>query len=67
LQELTGKGREAAATYRIALQTIPPGVEPPPPMRPVVQHAEKVVAANNLALENFLEERLKESRSRGLE
>lgn len=64
LQEIQAKPRAAAATYRQALQTIPPGAEPPPPMRPVLQHARRVVEANNRALESFLEERLKDLRAR---
>jgi aspartate beta-hydroxylase len=64
LREMTGERREAAALYRMALQTIPPGISPPEAMRPVVEHAEEVVAANNLALENFLEDRLQGLRDR---
>jgi aspartate beta-hydroxylase len=51
LLELTGKAREAAATYRLALQTMPPGVEPPPAMRPVVRHAEEVIAERDMVRE----------------
>ncbi len=62
LQELQDRPRTAAATYRIALQLIPPAVEPPPAMRPVLLHARESVEANNRALETFLEERLKSLR-----
>jgi aspartate beta-hydroxylase len=64
LQEIRGKPRDAAATYRKALQLIPAGVEPPPTMRPVLQHAKETVEANDRALEAFLEERLKGLRAR---
>jgi aspartate beta-hydroxylase len=64
LHELQGQTREAAATYRNALQMIPPGAEPPPEMRPVLQHAQDVVDANHRALEAFIESRLKDVRSR---
>lgn len=59
LQEIQGKPREAAASYRTALQTLPQGVEPPAAMRPILQYAQRVVEANDRALESFLEERLK--------
>jgi aspartate beta-hydroxylase len=64
LQEIQGKPRAAAASYRTALQMIPPGVEPPPTMRPVLQYAKEAVEANDRALEAFLEERLKDLRAR---
>src|SRR5215475_12518270 len=64
LLEIQGKPRAAAATYRHALQTIPPGSELPPGLQSVVQHARQAVEANNRALEGFLEERLKEHRTR---
>jgi len=58
LLEAAGSGRAAAAAYRVALQAIPPGAEPPPAMRPALQHAREVVEANNRALEAHLEQRL---------
>ena len=64
LLELAGEPRSAAALYRTALQTIPPGVELPPTLRPVVQQARDAVAANNAALEAFLDGRLREARAR---
>ena len=64
LQELQGLPRAAAATFRNALQLIPPGAEPPPSMRQVLAHAKQTVEANNRALEAFLEERLKDLRTR---
>jgi aspartate beta-hydroxylase len=63
LQEAAGLGRAAAATYRIALQAIPPRAEPPPAMRPALQHARDVVDANNRSLEAHLERRLAGLRS----
>ena len=64
LLEIQGKPRAAAATYRHALQTIPPGSDLPPGLQSVVQHALQAVEANNRALEGFLEERLKKLRTR---
>ncbi len=64
LQEIQGRTRDSAATYRRALQAMPPGVEPPPEMRPVIQHARDVVDANHRALEAFIETRLKDLRTR---
>ncbi len=64
LQALQGQARASAATYRTALQTIPPGVEVPAAMRPVVEEAKNAVAANNRALETFLDVRLAELRAR---
>jgi aspartyl/asparaginyl beta-hydroxylase (cupin superfamily) len=64
LQELQGEPRAAAATYRTALLTVPPGAEVPPAMRPVLLHAREVVEANNRALEAFLEQRMRHLRDR---
>jgi aspartate beta-hydroxylase len=64
LQEMQGKPRTAAATYRTGLETIRPGVELPPTMHPVLLHAKKAVEANDRALEVFLEERLQDLRAR---
>ena len=58
LQELQNSPRAAAATYRIALQTIPPSAQTPQWMQEVLVHARQVVEANNRALEAFLDERL---------
>jgi len=62
LHEIQGLPRAAAATYRTALQIIPRGAEPPPSIQPVLLHAKRAVEANDLALENFLEDRLKHLR-----
>jgi aspartyl/asparaginyl beta-hydroxylase (cupin superfamily) len=59
LQELLGKKREAAMTYRFVLQTVPAGAFPPQSLRPVFQHAIQFVAANDKELEEFIESRLK--------
>jgi aspartate beta-hydroxylase len=64
LQELQGKPRAAAMTYRYALQSVPVGSLPPQSLRPVFQHALQFVAANDGDLENFLEGRLKDLRAR---
>ncbi|HEY4365745.1 MAG TPA: aspartyl/asparaginyl beta-hydroxylase domain-containing protein [Steroidobacteraceae bacterium] len=64
LQELQGKPRAAAATYRTMLQLIPPSAEVPPSMQPILAHAKQAVETNNHALETFLEERLTDLRTR---
>lgn len=64
LQEIQGKRRAAAATYRTALQMIPPGADLPPAMRPVLQHAKEAVEANSRELEAFLESKLSDVRAR---
>ncbi|HXQ64031.1 MAG TPA: tetratricopeptide repeat protein, partial [Steroidobacteraceae bacterium] len=63
LQELQGQPRAAAMTFRYALQMIPPGFDPPPPLQPILQQAKAVVDANDRALEVFLEERLRDLRA----
>ena len=62
LHEAKGDARTAAAVYRTALQAIPPGL--PQTLRPVLDHAKAAVHANDLALESFLEDRLKAARAR---
>jgi aspartyl/asparaginyl beta-hydroxylase (cupin superfamily) len=64
LYEIQGDPRTAAATYRRALKLIPPGLDIPAEMRPVLEHATQAVEANNHALEAFLEDRLKDLRVR---
>ncbi|HEY0749330.1 MAG TPA: aspartyl/asparaginyl beta-hydroxylase domain-containing protein [Steroidobacteraceae bacterium] len=64
LQELQGKPRAAAMTYRYVLQSVPAGSLPPQSLRPVFQHAMQFVATNDRELENFLDGRLKELRLR---
>ncbi|HXQ31058.1 MAG TPA: aspartyl/asparaginyl beta-hydroxylase domain-containing protein [Steroidobacteraceae bacterium] len=64
LQELQGQPRAAAMTFRHTLQMIPPGFEPPQQLKPILQQAKDVVAANDRALEAFLEDRLKDMRAR---
>jgi aspartate beta-hydroxylase len=64
LQELQGKPRAAAMTYRHVLQSVPAGSFPPQSLRPAFQHALQFVAANDRDLENFLEGRLKDLRAR---
>jgi aspartate beta-hydroxylase len=64
LQELLGKPREAAMTYRYVLQSVPAGSYPPQSLRPVFQHAIQFVAAKDKELEDFVESRLKILRER---
>jgi len=59
-----GHSRTAAATYRIALQSIPANADLPPEMRPLLQDARTAINENNLELESFLEDRLKALRAR---
>lgn len=61
LYELKGDSRNAAATYRTALQNIPRGL--PLEIRPLLDHAKAMVEANDRALENFLGDRLKDLRA----
>jgi aspartyl/asparaginyl beta-hydroxylase (cupin superfamily) len=64
LHEILGAPRAAAASFRTALQMIPPGFTPPPELGEVLQHARAAVAANDRALETFLDDRLSELRKR---
>lgn len=64
LQELKGQSRAAAMSFRDALQVLPAGFQPPPPMEPVIRHAKEAVHENDRQLEVFLEERLKDVRAR---
>jgi aspartate beta-hydroxylase len=64
LHEIRNDSRAAAMAYRTALRIIPEGFEPPPQMRPVLQHAKEIIDANDRALEAFLEDRLKDIRER---
>ena len=64
LQEIQGKPRAAAMTYRHVLQSVPSGSLPPQSLRPVFQHALQFVAANDRDLEQFIESRLKNLRER---
>ena len=64
LQELQGKPRAAAMTYRYVLQSVPAGALPPQSLRPVFQYALQFVAANDKELEEFLEGRLEGLRER---
>jgi aspartate beta-hydroxylase len=64
LQEIQGKPRAAAMTYRYALQSVPSGSLPPQSLRPVFQHAMQFVAANDRELEQLVDSRLKNLRER---
>jgi aspartate beta-hydroxylase len=63
LEDLQGKPRAAAATYRTALQMIPPDFRIPPQMRAALERAKQAVDANNLALEQFIDEGLEHLRA----
>jgi aspartyl/asparaginyl beta-hydroxylase (cupin superfamily) len=64
LYEMRGDARMAAATYRTALQFVPPGIVPPEPMRQTLEHARQAVAANARELEAVIETRLASLRER---
>jgi len=64
LQERRGDTRTAAATYRKALQLIPPNTQIPFDMRSILEGARASVDANNRALEAHLEDCLKDLRTR---
>lgn len=62
LEELQAKPRAAAATYRTALQMLPPGFKEPPWMQAPLQRARAAVEENNRALETFVEQGLAQLR-----
>lgn len=62
LLEQMGDTRSAAATYRTALQNIPRGLSLE--MRPLLDRAQSVIAANDRALEAFLGDYLQDLRAR---
>jgi aspartate beta-hydroxylase len=64
LQELQGKPRAAAMSFRNALQTVPRGFKPPPWMDAQLKRAKEVVDANNRALEAYIAESLQDIRAR---
>lgn len=60
--EREGELRQAAATYRTALGSIPRVLSPA--LRPVLEHAKQVSDLNDAALEDFLAERMADLRRR---
>jgi aspartyl/asparaginyl beta-hydroxylase (cupin superfamily) len=58
LLDLMGKPRSAAVVYGHALQTLAPGTTLPPPVQAHVQHAEKRVQENAVALSAMIDTRL---------
>jgi len=64
LHEIRGNLRAAAGNFRTALRVIPEGFEPPPELRAVLKHAQDAVAANDRALEVFVEGKLGDLRAR---
>jgi aspartyl/asparaginyl beta-hydroxylase (cupin superfamily) len=62
LDEIRGRPRSAAATYRTALQMIPRGL--PLHMRPALDKAKAAIEANDRALESFLDGFLKDTRAK---
>jgi len=59
LLDLTSGSREAARTYRHALQTIPAEMQLPTFLRPAMERAMQAVKDDNDALEAFLRQRLR--------
>ena len=64
LHRARGDLRTAAATYRMALQSIPANAELPPELRPLIQEARAAIDAANRELKSFLEARLETLRTR---
>ena len=64
LYQRRGDTRTAAATYRKALQLIPPSLQVPLDMRPLLDTAKAAVEANNRELEGFLTNHLEDLRAR---
>jgi aspartyl/asparaginyl beta-hydroxylase (cupin superfamily) len=64
LLELTGKTKAAAAAFHAALSSVRPGTPIPATLRPIVEHAQRCVAANFRELETWLNERMQPLRER---
>ena len=64
LHEVRGDSRTAAAAYRAALRSIRPGAPIPAVLRPMLDHGAATIAANDRALEIFLEQQLGKVRER---
>jgi len=63
LFELQGKPKAAAGAYHAALSSMPPGTAIPIPLQPVIERARGLVRANFQALEEYLQERMRDVRS----
>jgi aspartyl/asparaginyl beta-hydroxylase (cupin superfamily)/cytochrome c-type biogenesis protein CcmH/NrfG len=63
VEELQGRTRAAAMTYRTVLQMMPSGFKPPPWMEPLLHQARSVVDANANALEAFIAQGLQDVRA----
>jgi aspartyl/asparaginyl beta-hydroxylase (cupin superfamily) len=64
LEELQGRTRAAATTYRTVLQMMPPDFKPPPRMEPLIRRAQHVVDENANTLEAFITQGLRDVRAR---
>jgi aspartyl/asparaginyl beta-hydroxylase (cupin superfamily) len=64
LFERQGKLKAAAAMYNAFLACLPRDVEPPPSVRPEIEHANKVLRESARELEAFLQPRLEPLRAR---
>jgi aspartyl/asparaginyl beta-hydroxylase (cupin superfamily) len=64
LLEKLGQAKLAAGTFHAALSSLRPGSQIPSAMQPVIEHAQRCVAANFQDLDHFLQERLRAIRER---
>jgi aspartyl/asparaginyl beta-hydroxylase (cupin superfamily)/Tfp pilus assembly protein PilF len=64
LLELQGKQKSAAGAYHAALSSLRPGTPIPNVLQPVLERAQRTVRANFQALEDYLQERMKDVRAR---
>jgi aspartate beta-hydroxylase len=64
LLELQGRTKLAAGAYQAALSSLPPGLQIPPSMQPVIAHAQRSVQSNMQELEDFLRARMHDARER---
>jgi aspartate beta-hydroxylase len=58
LYELQGKKKQAAGAYHAALSSLRPGLAIATQLRPILEHAQRVVQANFRELEQWLHERM---------
>jgi aspartate beta-hydroxylase len=63
LLELQGKHKLGAEAYKAAIGSLRRGDPIPAPLQPILEHAQRAVRANFQALEDYLQERMKEVRA----
>ena len=64
IETMQDSPRAAAMSYRQALQLMPAGMPVPPAMEPLLARARKAVDANSIALENYIDDGLRDIKSR---